>query len=104
MEKKRNFARNGKCMLNLNCGVCLKPHSAHSNQTRRRVVERFESGPARHRYKKQFYRTGVERPSSLTDWFPARPELVPGELLRFSAGIYLARNGVLRGTPGGNQE
>ena len=74
-----------------------KPHSAHSHQTCRRMVVRAESSPARHRCKKQFHRARTERPPSLTDWIPPGPELVPGKLLRLSAGIYPPRAGLLRG-------
>src|SRR5437870_1218201 len=60
------------------------------------MVECIESSPARHRSKKQFYRDRTERSPALTDRIAPGPELVPGKFLWFSAGVYPARNGVLR--------
>src|SRR5258707_2754144 len=68
------------------------------------MVEHAESGPARHRCKKQFHRARTERPPSLTDWIPPGPELVPGKLLRLSAGIYPPRAGLLKRRTRSNQD
>ena len=47
--------------------------------------------------KNNFTETRTQRPPSLTDWIPPGPELVPGKLLRLSAGIYPPRAGLVRG-------